>query len=186
MESLKLMMLALTLLQLRTISNRWRLKLVRGGRSHNWRGLARCLLLLGLAALTACRADDAPLAGPASVQVAEGAYFRLPVAGRSVSSAYLTLHNGSGQAQVLTGFSSPQVRAIEMHQTVSVEGMMRMRRVPSYELLPGQTLRMQPGGYHLMLFGLPEPLAPSDKITIELLLDSGDNVSATLVARAVR
>ncbi|MBT8149290.1 MAG: copper chaperone PCu(A)C [Gammaproteobacteria bacterium] len=136
--------------------------------------------------LQACSADRAQQASAASLQVAGDGYFRLPVAGRSVSSAYLTLHNRSGRAQVLTGFSSAQVRAIEMHRTVNVEGTMRMRRVPSYELLPGQTLQMEPGGYHLMLFGLPEQLAASDKITIELVLDSGDNVSATLAARRVR
>ena len=50
----------------------------------------------------------------------------------------------------------------------------------------GELLHMQPGGYHLMLFGLPPLLGDDAKITIELLLASGDNVSVVVPARAVR
>lgn len=131
--------------------------------------------------------DDAALTSQASASVvAEAAYFRLPVPGRDVSSAYLTLRNTSEQALGLTEFSSEQVRAIELHEHVHKDGVMQMRRVEQFVLPAGDTLVMQPGGYHLMLFGLSESLAEGDKITIELMLTTGDNVSIPLSGRAVR
>ena len=73
----------------------------------------------GAASLTST--DDAALTNPASAPiVAESAYFRLPIPGRDVSSAYLTLRNNSPQAGGLTAFTSEQVRAIELHEHVHV------------------------------------------------------------------
>ena len=118
--------------------------------------------------------------------MAESAYFRLPIPGRDVSSAYLTLRNNSPQAVGLTAFTSEQVRAIELHEHVHKNGVMQMRRVEQFVLPAGETLVMQPGGHHLMLFGLPESFAEGAKITIELMLTTGDNVSITVSGRAVR
>ena len=139
----------------------------------------------GAASLTS--ADDAALTNPASAPiVAESAYFRLPIPGRDVSSAYLTLRNNSQQAVGLTAFTSEQVRAIELHEHVHKNGVMQMRRVEQFVLPAGETLVMQPGGHHLMLFGLSESFAEGAKITIELMLTTGDNVSITVSGRAVR
>ena len=139
----------------------------------------------GAASLTS--ADDAALTNPASAPiVAESAYFSLPIPGRDVSSAYLTLRNNSPQAVGLTAFTSEQVRAIELHEHVHKNGVMQMRRVEQFVLPAGETLVMQPGGHHLMLFGLPESFAEGAKITIELMLTTGDNVSITVSGRAVR
>ncbi len=154
------------------------------------------LLLLSLAACigestddaaSLTSVDDAALTDPASAPiVAKSAYFRLPVPGRDVSSAYLTLRNNSQQAVGLTAFTSEQVRAIELHEHVHTDGVMQMRRVEQFALPAGETLVMQPGGHHLMLFGLSESFAEGAKITIELMLTTGDNVSITMSGRAVR
>ena len=140
------------------------------------------LLLGALAMFTGCH-DRA--AAPGTLRVDE-AYFRLPVAGRDVSTAYLQLHNSSDLPQTLAGFASPEVRAIELHQNLQRDGVMQMRRVEGFVLGVGESLSMQPGGYHLMLFGLSLQLGDDAKITIELLLASGDNVSVVVPARAVR
>lgn len=130
---------------------------------------------------------DAALTNPASAAiVAESAYFRLPVPGRDVSSAYLTLRNNSQQAVGLTEFTSEHVRAIELHEHLHKDGVMQMRRVEQLVLPAGETLVMQPGGHHLMLFGLSESFAEGAKITIELMLTTGDNVSIPVSGRAVR
>jgi copper(I)-binding protein len=78
------------------------------------------------------------------------------------------------------------VRAIELHEHVHTDGVMQMRRVEQFVLPAGETLVMQPGGHHLMLFGLSESFAEGAKITIELMLTTGDNVSIPMSGRAVR
>lgn len=109
------------------------------------------------------------------------AWLRLPTPGRDVAAGYLSVTNNSGQPQELHAITSPQVRAIELHEHVHSEGMMQMRRVASYRIEPGATLQMQPGGYHLMLFGVPDGLAEGDTLPVELVFRSGDNASTIQV-----
>ncbi len=84
----------------------------------------------------------------------EDARVRLPVPGSDKSVGYFTVTNTSDSVLVLTGASSPGVRAIEIH-TMMLEGdMMRMRRLEDVTVAPGETVSFEPGGKHLMMFGV--------------------------------
>ena len=59
-----------------------------------------------------------------------------------------------GQPDRLLGGFSPLVSRIEVHEMSMAGGIMRMRPLPQGLLLaPGATVRLEPGGYHLMLIG---------------------------------
>ena len=51
-----------------------------------------------------------------------------------------------------------------------------MGRVGAVELVPGETLELRPGGYHVMLMGLHEPLAVGREVALELLFEGADGV----------
>ncbi|MFM8355492.1 MAG: copper chaperone PCu(A)C [Gammaproteobacteria bacterium] len=108
-------------------------------------------MLLGLAAIVGCSpADDQLRASEARI--------RAPVGDQRVTAAYLTLHNPTDQAFDLVRVDSDMAEAIELHTIVQDGDMTRMRRLTQLQVPAGGTLTLAPGGTHLMIFGLTQPL----------------------------
>lgn len=59
---------------------------------------------------------------------------------------------------------------VEIHQTVESDGVAQMLPVEAIEIAPGQTVTLQPGGFHVMFMGLDGRQ-----------LQEGEEVPATLV-----
>lgn len=104
--------------------------------------------LLAVLLLAGCSADD-PL-------VVSEARVRAPVPGQDKSVGYFTARNRSDDAITLVGAESDAVRAIEMHTTTRDGDVVRMRRLTEVVIPAGDTVRFEPGGRHLMLFGVAE------------------------------
>lgn len=74
-------------------------------------------------------------------------------------AGYLTVVNGGGQADRLVGGSTPAAERLEIHAVSMENNVMRMRhQKDGIEIPAGGTLELKPGGYHIMLIGLKEPL----------------------------
>jgi copper(I)-binding protein len=70
----------------------------------------------------------------------------------------------------LISASTPVAGVAEVHEMKLVEGVMRMRAVPGgLELPPGKTVELKPGGYHLMLLDLKQPLLKESTIALTLV-----------------
>lgn len=121
-------------------------------------------MAVALALLAGCdRAPDpagesAPDAG-APVRVTD-ARVRAVVPGQDKTAAYFTIENRGPTPFVLAGVESARARAIEIHTIVRDGDMARMRRLPQVVVEPGALVRFAPGGLHLMIFGVSEPLDP--------------------------
>jgi periplasmic copper chaperone A len=81
---------------------------------------------------------------------------------------------------VLTGAYSDVVRAIEMHVTLRDGDMVRMRRLEEVVIAAGETVRFEPGGRHLMLFGVSELTEP-----VEIVLQQRDGPDVRLPFRVM-
>lgn len=90
-----------------------------------------------------------PLGRAASLVVLDG-WVPVP-AGQGPAAVYLTLHNAGATADTLLGLSSSTADEVSLHETVVEGGMARMHPVGPLVLLPGDTLRLRPGGLHGML-----------------------------------
>jgi copper(I)-binding protein len=79
-----------------------------------------------------------------------------------------TLNNAStAQARLVAG-SSPLAGTVEIHTHVEAEGVMQMRQVEGLDV-PGQGhLHLAPGGDHVMLIGLVQPVADGHTATVTL------------------
>ncbi len=53
-------------------------------------------------------------------------------------------------------------------------GMMTMQEVSSIEVPAGETVALEPGGYHVMVLDLQEDLVTGDTIEVTLTFESGD------------
>jgi copper(I)-binding protein len=108
-----------------------------------------------------------------------GAWVRMnPVPGRP-SAGYLTIEGG-GQPDRLLAATAPGVR-IEMHSMSMTGGVMRMGKLEGLAVPAGAKVSFDPGGNHLMIFGLagtPKPLP------ITLAFSSGAKVTAIAEVRA--
>ena len=105
--------------------------------------LGLCAVLLSLAG---CSAPDDVLIDNARV--------RALITGQDKTVAYMDVQNRTDTILTLTGASSEAVRTIEIHTTRMDDGVMRMRRLKTVDIPPGETIRFEPGGRHLMLFGV--------------------------------
>lgn len=118
--------------------------------------------------------------------VVSDAYFRLMPPGRTVSAAFMALNNRGSQALTLVGLRSASAERVELHEHSHANGMMQMRKVEQLTIAAGESEVLEPGGYHLMLFGLPSNLTSSDSIDIELIFASGKSVIVSVAARSLR
>jgi len=107
-----------------------------------------------------------------TVQVTN-AWVRATVPGQPVAGAYLDLR--ADRAVKLIGVASPVAKRGEIHEMKDEDGMMKMRAVAAVDLPAGETVSLAPGGLHVMLFGLSEPLIAGRKVKLTLRFrgDSG-------------
>jgi len=115
--------------------------------------LQRFVLLFAVALAAAAAPRDA--AGTLEI----GHPWSRPTApGMAMGVAYLSITNHGKSSDALVGASSPVADKVEMHETSIVDGMARMRPLSEIVIPPGATVKIEPGGIHLMLVGLKAPL----------------------------
>jgi periplasmic copper chaperone A len=115
---------------------------------------------------------------------AENGYVRAVPAGHSISAAYLTLRNNADTAVQLNSVHSDSAGTVELHQTREQDGVMRMRAAKQVEIAPGTQYHLQPGGDHLMLIDLKQPLNAGDKVKLNLSFSDGQQLQLTLPVRS--
>lgn len=134
--------------------------------------MKRIIYLLLLAALPAF----------AQVTVSE-AWVRGTVAAQKATGAFMTLT--SKQDSRLVGASSPAAGVVEVHEMKMVGDVMRMRQIDGLALPAGQPVQLSPGGYHLMMMQLKQPLADGQKIPLTLEFEDAHKVRSKVVVDAV-
>lgn len=144
----------------------------------------RILLPLFAALLCACAPDPndpAPPAADAAPAASDApairdAWVRPVPPGARMTAGYLSLHNPGPEPLVVVGVESPLFGSIEMHGTVVEDGMARMRHQETVTVAPGETVRFEPGGLHLMLMQAAEEVPASGTIELSLLLEGGERL----------
>lgn len=72
----------------------------------------------------------------------------------------------------LIGGSAPIAGRLEIHASALDHGVMRMRRLSDgIEILPGETVELEPGGKHLMLADLVAPVRKGEPFKATLLFE---------------
>lgn len=113
---------------------------------------------------------------PAGRLEADDARIRDLIPGQDKTVAYLTLRNHGTAPVTLIGAETDAARTVEMHTTQRDGDIMRMRRLSSLEIPGGGTVRLEPGGHHLMLFGVR---SLDDHTRIRLLFADGGSQTVT-------
>nr|WP_231973562.1 copper chaperone PCu(A)C [Variovorax sp. HW608] len=116
-------------------------------------------------------------AGVAPVDVRD-AWIRAAVPGQSGTGAFMKLNAPSGTR--LVGASTPAAGVAEVHEMKMEGDTMRMRGLPSLDLPARQTVELKPGGSHLMLMDLKQPLANGTSVPLTLLFEDAKGRKSSL------
>jgi copper(I)-binding protein len=100
------------------------------------------------------------------------------------SAAYLTIENRGDATDRLVGVSFDAAQRVELHESfVDEQGIASMRPVSNVELPAGGEARLEPGGLHVMLFGLDAPLSAGDSVRLVLEFEVSGRLTVTAVVR---
>ena len=125
------------------------------------------LLLLMLAVVAACAGPRGSGSGVVSV----GDAWARPGAAGATSAAYLRITNGTLDGDTLVGASTPAATTASIHQTVTDDSGMTGMHAATLTVPAGETVALEPGGYHVMLTGLAADLAPGSEIQLTLTFE---------------
>ncbi len=135
---------------------------------------SRLRLCATLAATGLLLASPSHAATPAGANAAQAdgptvpnAWARASAGGATTGAAYLTVIGGA-QADQLVAASTPVAATAEVHQTLTENGVMKMRPVADLPVPAGQPVTLAPGGTHIMLMGLKQPLVAGQSFPLTL------------------
>ncbi len=99
-------------------------------------------------------------------------------------AAYMNLRNAGPEPDQLLAAATPAARTVELHTHIRDGEVMRMRPVRDIALPAGQTVRLRPGGLHVMLIGLAEPLRAGTEMPLTLRFARAGEVTVQLEIQA--
>ena len=100
-------------------------------------------------------------------------------------AAYMVIHNDTDADDALVGASSPAAEVVELHlSSMDEEGMMSMNQVTEIAVPAHGEAVLEPGGYHVMLIDLLEPLVADTEIELSLEFMTAEPQTITLPVRA--
>jgi len=99
------------------------------------------------------------------------------------SAAFMVLHNHSGAERHLVSAKSNVSKVTELHNHINDNGVMRMRQVPRITIPAGGSTELKPGGLHVMMIGLTQPLKAGDKVNLQLKFDDGSEQQLNVTAK---
>lgn len=155
--------------------------------------IARLIPLAAALALAACQQTAGTPEGGASASgdaaapdakpgiVATDGSLVLPVVKGNPGVAYFTVHNGGEKAATLAAISIDGVDKAEMHETSGGT----MAATPTVAIAPGETVRFERGGRHVMLFGVGSKVTAGGSAEMTLIFADGDKVSAPLMVETM-
>ena len=113
------------------------------------------------------------------------AWVRPTVPGQAVAAAYMDITAGEEAARLIAVRSAISPR-VQIHSMQMDGDIMRMRQVPGLDLPKNTVVSLKPGGYHLMLTKLKQPIKAGDKILLTLIVETRgkrETVSVEAIAR---
>jgi len=134
--------------------------------------IAFALFLAGssLSAIAQVAVSDPWVRGTVPQQKATGAFMQLQAT----------------QDARLVAVSSPVAGVVELHEMAMDGNVMKMRALPKGLALPaGKPVALKPGGYHIMLMELKQPLKDGETVPLTLLVEGKDKTQTRVEVKAV-
>lgn len=102
----------------------------------------------------------------------------------TMTGVFGTLKNNTDQEITITGGTSPAAGIVEVHETVNVDGVMKMQAKEGGFVLPAKgTLKLEPGSNHIMLMEMAAMPKMGTTVDLTLATSQGDVKLAPIPVR---
>jgi copper(I)-binding protein len=106
--------------------------------------------------------------------------------GADVGAGYLVVTNKGTQSDRLLSFTTEIAGQPEVHEMSMDGGVMKMRPLPKgLEIPAGASIKLEPGGYHLMLLKLKKPLVQGQRYKATLLFERAGSIEVEFEVRSM-
>lgn len=99
-------------------------------------------------------------------------------------AAYFVVQNHGAEGDRVIGASTPRAARTELHTHVHMGEVMKMQKVDSVAVPAHGEARFEPGGNHLMLFGLSQPLVAGERFPLTLEFEKAGKVEVEIAIEA--
>ena len=130
---------------------------------------ASCVTLSLLLAATSHAANEVTVTN---------AWLRATPPGQKTAGAYLEIRSAENAA--LVAASTPVALKAELHTMNMSGGIMRMRPVEKIDLPAGKPVALAPGGSHIMLTGLKQPLKEGERVALSVTIQPSRGAPLTV------
>ena len=114
------------------------------------------------------------------------AWSRATPSGAKIAGGYLTIENKGTAPDRLVGGTGEIAGKVEIHEMAMNNGVMTMRPLDKgLTIDPGKTVKLAPGGYHLMIMDLKGPFKQGDKVPMTLEFEKAGKVALSLDVQGV-
>lgn len=114
-----------------------------------------------------------------------GAFTRATLPNQPVGGGYVTITNTGDTEERLIGGTAGFAGEVQVHEMAMVDDVMNMRQLGEGLAIPaGETVTLEPGGYHLMFMGMQEALVEGQTATVTLEFERAGSVEVTFAIAA--
>ncbi len=92
--------------------------------------------------------------------------------GQKVGAVYMTVKSTANNKLIKA--ESDVSNVTEIHTMSMENGIMKMKAIPELAFPAGQVVQLKPGGYHIMLIDLKQPLAVGNVVNLKLYIDGAE------------
>ena len=109
-------------------------------------------------------------------------WVRGTVRGQKATGAFMQLT--ATESASLVAVESPVAGSVQIHEVKMENDVMKMRAIPKLDLPAGKSVELKPGGYHMMLMDLKQPLKKGEAVPIRLRFEAKDKTFKTIEIKA--
>ena len=109
-------------------------------------------------------------------------WVRGTVRGQKATGAFMQLR--TTESATLVGVESPVAGVVQIHEMQMDGNVMQMRPISRLDLPAGKSVELKPGGYHVMLMDLKQPLKKGESVPIRLRFEAKDKTFKTIEVQA--
>ena len=112
--------------------------------------------------------------------ILHGGYAFSSFEGQKSTAVYITMINNSQRPIDILGLNTDIAKKAEFHDIIEEGNIVKMKKINKLIIKKGETLFFQPGGKHIMLFGLNKRLKDKEKFLIFFETSDKKNISAEI------
>ncbi len=117
--------------------------------------------------------------------VVERPWARATPAGARTGVVYVTLINNGSAGDSLLGAATPVADQVQFHSATEENGVSRMREMRTVDVTPGARVTFSPGGLHIMMVGMKQPLKEGQAFPLTLTFEKAGKIDVTVPVEKV-